>query len=135
VEARCPTPCATLTEPAAKDKPSTGAAAMRPCRCRRLGGARRTLHCVAAWGLALLGKGPSAARAQQYGVIGEAQYSLSMNGVENALQLPLVQGIIAVSAWVKLDSSQSMANRVLLDARPGGGDDAVFGSQQVHRHT
>jgi hypothetical protein len=90
---------------------------------------------VAAWGLALLGKGPSAARAQQYGVIGEAQYSLSMNGVENALQLPLVQGIIAVSAWVKLDSSQSMANRVLLDARPGGGDDAVFGSQQVHRHT
>lgn len=82
-----------------------------------------------------MGKGPSAARAQQYGVIGEAQYSLSMNGVENALQLPLVQGIIAVSAWVKLDSSQSMANRVLLDARPGGGDDAVFGSQQVHRHT
>jgi hypothetical protein len=103
-------------------------AAHRPCRWRPLGGVRR-LQSLVAW--LVLGLRLPHAGAQQYGVIGEAQYSLSMNGVNNALQLPLVQGITAVSAWLKLDSAQPLADRVLLDARPGGGDDAVFGGEQV----
>lgn len=109
-------------------------AAHRPCRCRPPGCVRR-LQSLVAQSLLALGVGLPHAGAQQYGVIGEAQYSLSMNGVNNAVQLPLVQGITAVSAWLKLDSAQPLADRVLLDARPGGGDDAVFGSEQVRRRS
>lgn len=108
------------------------AAAHRSCCCQPLGGVRR-LQSLVAW--LALGLGLPHAGAQQYGVIGEAQYSLSMNGVNNAVQLPLLQGITAVSAWLKLDSAQLLADRVLLDARPGGGDDAVFSSEQVRRQS